>query len=451
MSEDTTIKLQHFFDICRICLKQDEEKRLSLFESYRDQFVYTYIHILTEVRIDKDDGYPNQICKHCLLDLETAISFKEKCESSNKKLHALVNWSISKDVKEESFQVEGSLIKKEFLNDDLSDAEDNVENLTLDIAGCQNDSKENLKLKQVQCHDCGEYFDSKCKLRVHWKKIHYAQSCLKVCARCKLSFKTRHAYHNHLKNVTKRCKALGDELINIEGYGKNRIFNCKECNYKTISLPNIINHCAKHSGKTLYQCKLCQKGFIQYASWSKHMEFTHKQYKEIITCHHCGKLIKGSGSFKRHLKSHSDIRKFQCDICKKMYKTKCTLQNHMNTHKDKNFTCEICAKIFHTASGLWIHIQYVHKKYNRKLFKCGICEYKSMKLYTVKKHEQKHTDSNVACPQCGKFFEKADKMLKHQRIHFEVKKFECTQCERKYLLLDSLHKHQKIAHRMQFS
>lgn len=441
---------------CRVCLAVITGKSLSLFEQFKDHFVYTYIHSISSVRINKNDGYPNKICKDCLLELETAVQFKEKCETSDKFLHSTLtskNVDISLDIKKEESEKDEDVELKRELDEEscISTTEyPNVEMVAVDSSDFTLDIEYSEKT-QFQCYDCGEYFRTKCKLRVHWKKMHYAQSCIRVCPRCRLSFKSLKAYQNHMEKVTKTCIALGDELIRIEGEGKNRIFYCKECEYKSTYLANIIHHCARHSGKRQYQCKLCPRGFIQYASMSKHMEYTHKQFKHIMTCHFCGKLIKGIDTINRHLKTHTSERKFQCDICKKSYKTKFSLVNHLQTHKEKTFTCEICAKVFHTASGLWIHIQYVHNKHKQKLIKCSICEYRTLKTYNIKKHERKHTDNNIACPQCGMFFEKAEKMLKHQRIHFEEKKFACSACDRKYLALDSLHKHQKAAHGMKFS
>ena len=55
-----------------------------------------------------------------------------------------------------------------------------------------------------------------------------------------------------------------------------------------------------------------------------------KMDKEL--CKTCGKLIPKT-NFVRHLKSHSDEKKFSCYQCSKKFKTKDQLNCHLQTHR----------------------------------------------------------------------------------------------------------------------
>merc|ERR1712142_559225 len=53
-------------------------------------------------------------------------------------------------------------------------------------------------------------------------------------------------------------------------------------------------------------------------------------------------------------------------------------------------------------------------------------------------------DSN--CPECGKHFEKRDKLKRHYIIHTGEKPFECDDCDKKFGRKDSLTNHKKTKH-----
>jgi len=39
---------------------------------------------------------------------------------------------------------------------------------------------------------------------------------------------------------------------------------------------------------------------------------------EEFTCQVCGKVVKGEGNFKYHIKSHTEEKKFECSVCQKV-------------------------------------------------------------------------------------------------------------------------------------
>ncbi|KAJ8734528.1 hypothetical protein PYW08_013778 [Mythimna loreyi] len=72
---------------CRVCIRYDLEKSqkcLSLFEEYNNSLIAEKIKYVANIDIKESDGLPSRICPDCLLQLETAVVFKQKCETSNK-------------------------------------------------------------------------------------------------------------------------------------------------------------------------------------------------------------------------------------------------------------------------------------------------------------------------------------------------------------------------------
>ena len=55
------------------------------------------------------------------------------------------------------------------------------------------------------------------------------------------------------------------------------------------------------------------------------------QFK-VVRCELCGKIFPSQSKLDVHSRSHSGVRPFSCEICKKGFKLKHHLQKHMMTH-----------------------------------------------------------------------------------------------------------------------
>lgn len=427
--DNKTIKM------CRVCLQSDFNNCSSLFDVYKSLYIFEHINSFAHVSIIKDDGLPDKICGSCFSDLETCVNFRIKCESSN---DILFN-----NLKSENDDL---IIKKEELAEysdyhysesdelftDLVGTELKVEKKQKDIASDQNNFP--------QCHDCGETFKSKCKLRVHWKKIHVPKSF--VCPICRRLFKTAKSYNKHMKSTPGPCSELADNMgVHVEGEGVNRIFFCSQCDYKTKKMLHMRTHLVTHSGQRLFQCDICNKTYTQRGSLKNHREGVHFKELSSVGCHICGKTFNGRTRLYKHIRTHSD-ENFECDICYKSIKGKKSLQNHMLRHSGvKSYTCERCAASFFTMAELCNH----RKKHLLKArsVKCELCDYKTTTKHLVNKHMKRHTSAEkpFPCKECGKFFATFQKLTFHQRIHYESKNYSCPLCSKMFYCKRSVSKH----------
>ena len=64
------------------------------------------------------------------------------------------------------------------------------------------------------------------------------------------------------------------------------------------------------------------------------------------------------GALIKHLDTHSDVRKFECDECGKQFTRKEHLTSHqISRHSDQRpFQCEICGRDFARSASLRIHL-----------------------------------------------------------------------------------------------
>ncbi|XP_028171073.1 telomere zinc finger-associated protein-like isoform X2 [Ostrinia furnacalis] len=447
--------------ICRVCLRSDikiRKKCISLFERHKDALICDNISSIANVVIKQNDGLPSEICPDCLLELDTAVTFKAKCENSNIILLGTLPGNQITQLTEFSIDMKLEQIKKEEPDDYVDDKDFEVEyldtdvdfGLDLDQIGKQETQVETLNVKpnketQFECHDCGEFFKSKCKLKVHWKRVHLLDKL--VCETCKRAFKSTKAYVRHVKSNNRSC--LIAKKVTVEGIGKQRVFHCKDCAYKSRRIKDIQTHLVTHNGDRPFQCDLCQKRFTQQGSLQSHKETTHKLYLKEITCQYCGKFLRGRNRIYLHLKTHTD-KQVQCDICKKVLSNKKILVNHLQRHTGvKMFTCETCASPFYTLSDLCNHRRTIHQK-GQHIYKCEICGYTTYRSETLKKHKARHTADRIPCLVCGMFVANADELLQHQKRHL-FKKYECPYCQLKYARRDSRNKHVRAKHNFLFS
>lgn len=76
----------------------------------------------------------------------------------------------------------------------------------------------------------------------------------------------------------------------------------------------------------------------------------HLEVEKMFVCEHCGSEYFTNSALKDHYTSaHTDIRPFECEICKKRFIHQRSLRKHAQSHSDERpFSCNLCEQVSET-------------------------------------------------------------------------------------------------------
>ena len=137
---------------------------------------------------------------------------------------------------------------------------------------------------------------------------------------------------------------------------------CNECGI-LINSKGLKEHTDSVHNKKRFKCDKsdCKKQFVRKKDLKDH-EKVHEDNK-IFSCIICGVIYSLERNLKKHMKEGcckpADTR--TCINCKKTFKNKKLLHQHMAAHKgEKRYPCTMCKKRYQFKSGLNKHCTKKH-------------------------------------------------------------------------------------------
>jgi len=286
--------------------------------------------------------------------------------------------------------------------------------------------------KPFKCLKCQKSFRLKELLKLHQMSKHSDSKPL-VCDLC-----------------PKRFSILMQIRSHVENHKKEKRFKCEVC-MKSFTFKNNFNdHLERHSGVKV-KCDLCDAEFLTKIALSNHKSYmhsdrsfkcdkcgyvaknskllrahqeVHKEWKEadFVECLKCYKKYRNIKALRSHNKQVHIEKQFTCDHfnCNYVGKTKYELNRHEASH-DKKFDCNICEKLFSSKSELKNHISIKHEDPDR--FKCHVCDKRLNSKQTLRRHLQTHevyAEKQFSCEQCPKSYQLKEALKQHQQqVHGE--------------------------------
>ena len=140
-------------------------------------------------------------------------------------------------------------------------------------------------------------------------------------------------------------------------------FKCELCGKAYTRIQRLKDHLRTHTGVRQYSCEKCEKSFYHKALLKSHQD-THTGEKPYA-CDQCGRSFARLSNLKMHNSLHSkdDLHSFKCELCGRAYKTIQSLKTHMRTHTGiRQYSCEKCKKSFYHKKNLERSPGYTHRR-----------------------------------------------------------------------------------------
>jgi KRAB domain-containing zinc finger protein len=209
------------------------------------------------------------------------------------------------------------------------------------------------------CEICGKTLKNDLQLRLH-VKIHSKPI---KCAKCGRRYGNREKYREHL---------LGHENL--------RAFACHLCSLRFNARRFLTDHMKTHDKNRAkpHKCRLCGYSTPYRHHLGIHVARTHNGERppKKFECIECGYCIEALSKIRNHMACHrrfdekvqqmKDPRK--CSMCYRHCDGKVALFLHVQKMHllEKKFECDLCGRLFRTKMEVRRHIFAVHLKMNRK-------------------------------------------------------------------------------------
>ncbi|ODM96801.1 putative zinc finger protein [Orchesella cincta] len=169
--------------------------------------------------------------------------------------------------------------------------------------------------------------------------------------------------------------------------------------------------------KVVTKSKVSRPKSVQRARVKKEKE---PKERKILSrkCLHCLKEFKSRDQLRVHVRIHTGVKPYECEICQRTFTDLGNKLKHVRNHDktrlegEPKLMCDICGKKFHLPGTLYHHRRRVH---------FGV------------PYPRAKSDVPTPCPICGKVFGLKSRLPGHiKRVHQNVRKFNCEICEKPF-------------------
>ncbi|CAH0599454.1 unnamed protein product [Chrysodeixis includens] len=446
--------------VCRTCLKTNNLNPIFKPTQPPEKYsaaIYTGIGL----QVKQNDKLPQNMCAHCIIRLNNALQFRKRCHEVERYLLRYINDTDtskvtiqsdilinSTDIKTKPVDIDIEKQLKTYILTDLSYTPEN-EYITDSLAKNSDDTTMSIKEEpsDEENYEIGENF-------VYIPEVNNTE----LETESKSKKKKLKQQNNLIKKQPKRIKINKDNELD-----ENSIVLIKQ----EVEVPyNIVEGSTAKVARVV--CKLCQKE-LSIRSIDAHMEKTHPGADERkVQCNLCDRYIMRNQLNRHHALMHDDENVIKCLYCKKEFKTKELLLEHVKSCNAKKrqrkvndpgrllASCDVCQKVMQRASlkhcgrsfGNKLRLQeHYRAKHGYEKFKCSYCDFTSASILALKNHERRHRgEKPYVCETCGAKFHASYLLCQHRHSHKTEKLVKCPLCPATFKAAHSLHRHRLSCH-----
>lgn len=316
LKTDMPASLEQLRQKCRACRSAKE----TLVPIFSDLKVYDRVLRLQEMlavygvlELDPNDGFPQQICYGCVLEIAAVEIFREKCQKSDHIFRRLAKTetNLSPTNVDDNFEV---TIKEEVIQENIDEV------LCSEEHGIQENDVETNLVSKEQTETVQKKGKSKSKIK---QRIDF------MCELCGKKLKNKAGLTQHM------CcnKTKVDDL------------KCTICNKRQVDKSTLRRHMDVHNIEAIYNCELCDQKFRRAEAKRKHIILEHgdsgllETKRRVFQCPYCPKKF-FKHLYEEHLRSHTGERPIQCYFCSSRF------VSNKKVHEHQRYICQATMKAY---------------------------------------------------------------------------------------------------------
>ncbi|CAK1587996.1 unnamed protein product [Parnassius mnemosyne] len=434
--------------VCRTCLGKTTLN--PLFSNSTDRYSKD-IYLISGVKIEYNDGFPQNLCLNCVSSLNDAIKFRELCITTESHLlkfkngihDKVIERQLETEFKVETLPDEHVEIKQE--NDETKDEDDKPLKSMIEMVNSFDDFKLDISENTIKTHS-----ETSIKCESNGDLISDVSNVLNE--------KTVHSQDStkELKNENTQNhieKGNTETRHNTEPQLRQKRVTCKICQ-KNLSIRSIavhMNKCHPGTDERKVKCELCDK-FVLRDRLRIHQLKMHGP--DLKICAHCKlqfdskqtllKHVSTCSAKKKRKKYESGRKLTECDVCHKEMQRGSLRLHKAVKHAGLGPVCEHCGRRFGNKLRL---LEHCRARHGHDKFQCGSCHFQSASLLAMTNHERRHRgEKPFVCERCGANFHAAYLLAQHKHSHRTERPYTCSQCPARFKANNSLHMHRINVH-----
>ncbi|KAH3839560.1 zinc finger protein 85-like [Dreissena polymorpha] len=214
--------------------------------------------------------------------------------------------------------------------------------------------------------------DGQISLQGQWKDIAKAYSELECCLKQSNAHQIQEisSFENNSNDVKTEVDIIALKVEPIDDSCQKPQFSENNDSDDTVDMEVPLAVVTK-KWKEKYKCLECSYTTKNENWLEKHIL---RRHQKNIKCQDCGKKYGLKSDLKRHqIQVHKSIKRYFCSICKKYFKTKRYMDDHMQRHLEHySYQCKLCQKPFSTKLMFSRHLKIQHPKSSIDLSKLGL-------------------------------------------------------------------------------
>nr|XP_022911986.1 zinc finger protein 271-like [Onthophagus taurus] len=187
-----------------------------------------------------------------------------------------------------------------------------------------------------------------------------------------------------------------------------------------------------------YQCDICGRIFSHPSRLEVHKSF-HKNENYMCAADDCNYQVETRLEIDNH---HKETGHSGFSIIK-LESNDISDEAGDDKNDGKKIICKICNKTFSCKQNHEVHFKAIHE--NQKPYKCEKCDKTFPYLSSFKCHLQQHTEKIYPCENCTKIFNHPSSLVYHREAeHNNGRRFVCSKCKKTFKHKQLLLRHQLV-------